>query len=371
MRRMLFFAMMIMVMIAAGAAADPNDFSNILFLHHSTGANLIAQGGVRGLIAAYNTVHGTHLEFWDHGYNGDGLRDQDGNHYSNYEIPGDNTDPIGFYTLFTQPLHNPPDNAFSRVMLPHVVAGDTVTHDVFVYKSCFPASDISSDQMLEQYQTWYLAIRDIMDQHPEKIFIPLTPPPLTRSSTTAANAARAQQFADWLTSPEYLSGHPNVFVFNFRDYLMEHDPSSYYFNCLREAYGGAGGDSHPNQLANQTIAPYFVDFITTSILSYQDLQHNGTDNSHANTPTGISILNSFPNPFNSAVNIEYSLSSESNVSIDIFDITGKKVDSIAIGKSSAGEHRFTWHADNLSSGAYIYRVNAGNSSDYRKVLFIK
>ncbi len=250
--------------------AQDEDFSNIIFLHHSTGGNLINQGAVRSLIAAYNTQFGANLEFWDHGYNGDGVHDQNGNYYNNYNIPNDNTDPIGLYNLFMLPVHNPPDNALSRFLLPHPMGADTVTHDVIIFKSCFPASDISSEQMLTDYQNWYLAIRNIMDAHPEKIFIPMTPPPLVRSATTPENAARAQRFADWLMSPEYSWAHLNICVFDFRHYLMEHDPTSIYYNCLREAYGGAGGDSHPNLLANQTVGPIFVNHITNAIEYYHN-----------------------------------------------------------------------------------------------------
>ena len=60
------------------------DLTNVVFLHHSTGGNLIAQGGVRERFtdAGY--------DFWDHGYNHEGLRRPDGTQtgYS-YSVPGD------------------------------------------------------------------------------------------------------------------------------------------------------------------------------------------------------------------------------------------------------------------------------------------
>jgi hypothetical protein len=280
--------------------AQIEDFDNILFLHHSTGYNLIAHGNVRGLIEEYNIQHGVNLQFWDHDYNSPGLRDPEGNYgYGSYDIPDDNTNPDGLYNIFMQPLHSPPDNAFSRIMLSHMLGGDTVTHEVFIFKSCFPASDINSEQMLTDYQNWYLAMRDVMDDHPEKIFIPFTPPPLVRSATTPENAARARRFADWLSSDTYMAGHPNAFTFNFWGLLAEHDSTSIYFNCLREEYGGDGGDSHPNDLANATIGPIFVDQITNSIESYTsqppppssgDLDCNGIPCEAADAAVALSIL---------------------------------------------------------------------------------
>jgi len=277
------------VFLCAYSAVSADNFSNIMFLHHSTGSGLIYGGNVRQLIDAYNNAHGTNLEFWDHGYNSGGVHDHEGNYYNNYNIPYDNTDPDGFYALFNQPIHNPPDNAFSYFMLPHQMGARTITHEVFIFKSCFPASNITSEAMLNQYKTWYLAIRDVMDAHPEKIFIPLSPPPLVRSATTPENAARARRFATWLSSSEYLAGHPNVFVYNFWADLAEHDSTSIYYNCLREAYGGSGDDSHPNDLANQTCGPLFVACITNAIETYGGTNPNTPPSATLITPNGGEI----------------------------------------------------------------------------------
>jgi hypothetical protein len=269
MKNFIYFILVITLAISIPSLTLADNFENIMFLHHSVGSGLINGGGVRNLIATYNTQHGTNLEFWDHGYNANGIHDQNGTYYNNYNIPYDNTDPSGFYDLFMQPLHTPPDNAFSYFMLPHQMGTRTITHEVFIFKSCYPNSDITSESMLNQYKTWYLAIRNVMDAHPEKIFIPLSPPPLVRSATTPENAARARRFAYWLASPEYTAGHPNVFVYNFWADLAEHDSTSIYYNCLRVTYGGAGGDSHPNDLGNQTCGPLFVNHVTNAIVAYR------------------------------------------------------------------------------------------------------
>jgi hypothetical protein len=76
-------------------------------------------------------------------------------------------------------------------------------------------------------------------------------------------AARARAFTHWLASDEYLSGHPNVFTFNFFDLLA--DPSD---NMLRAEYRTDEYDAHPNELANQTIGPLFADFIDQAVRTY-------------------------------------------------------------------------------------------------------
>jgi hypothetical protein len=126
-------------------------------------------------------------------------------------------------------------------------------HEVIIFKSCFaPANNITSDQQLEQYKTWYLGIRNVMAQRPDKLFIVVTDPPLNPAETNAQEAARARAFATWLKSSEYLNGHRNVYTFDFYGYLAENDPASPDYSMLRKAYR-EGSDSHPNQIANKTL----------------------------------------------------------------------------------------------------------------------
>ena len=232
----------------AAPAAPRVGFARVIFLHHSVGASLIEEGGVRERLTDLG------YEFYDHGYNDDGLVLADGTWTgSNFDVPDDNTDPDGFADIFAQPLHDPPDNTFSHLM----------QYDIIAFKSCYPVSDIQSDEQLDEYKSYYLSIRDRMDQYPDRIFVVVTPPPQVPAYTDAETAARARAFADWLGSDEYLSGHPNVFTFDFFDLLA--DPSA---NMLRVDYQADEDDAHPNELANRTIGPLFADFIDEAIRTY-------------------------------------------------------------------------------------------------------
>jgi hypothetical protein len=232
----------------APAGAEMGDFRRVMFLHHSCGANLIEQGNVRQLLTNLG------YEFYDHGYNDDGLVLADGTWTgTNFDVPDDNTDPDGLANIFAQPLDDPPDNTFSHLM----------EYDVIAFKSCFPTSNIQSDEQLADYKSYYLSIRDRMDEYPNKIFIVVTPPPEIPNDTDSAAASRARAWANWLGSDEYLSGHPNVFTFDFFDLLA--DPSD---NMLRAEYRTDESDAHPNELANQTIGPLFADFIDQAVTTY-------------------------------------------------------------------------------------------------------
>jgi len=238
---------LILTLVRLGLPQAQAQATRIMFLHHSCGENLINQGGVREGLTARG------YEFYDHGYNGDGLRLADGSYTgTHFDVPGDNTDPDGFATIFAQPLHDPPDNTFSHLM----------EYDVIAFKSCFPVSNIGDDDQLDAYKSHYLSIRDRMDQYPDKVFIIVTQPPQVPANSDPAEGARARAFANWLQSDEYLAGYPNVFAFDFFGLLAGDD------NFLRPEYRVDEYDAHPNEQANGEIGPRFVAFIDQAIQSY-------------------------------------------------------------------------------------------------------
>lgn len=237
-----------------GPVVSDGTLTNVIFLHHSTGHALIQEGNVRPLLTDLG------YQFWDHGYNHAGLVAPDGTVLdAHYNIPGmrgrGDTDVPGLAKLFSQPVTDPPTNAFSRLM----------QHEVLIVKSCFPNSAISSDAMQAEYQKWYLQMRDVMDQHRDHVFIIVTSPPLHPMETRPDEARRARAIADWLTSDAFLEGHDNVFVFDFFDLLA--DPTT---GMLREAYRRPGEpNSHPNRQANETIGPLFVAFVDEVVRGYR------------------------------------------------------------------------------------------------------
>src|SRR3989304_2653957 len=87
------------------------NYTNIIFLHQSTGRNLIDQGKVRDLFQQAG------FSFWDDDYNDIGLRSPSGQYtgYS-YNVPNDNTDPAGLAGIFKQPSYPLPFNTFSGLM---------------------------------------------------------------------------------------------------------------------------------------------------------------------------------------------------------------------------------------------------------------
>ena len=78
-----------------------------------------------------------------------------------------------------------------------------------------------------------------------------------------------------------------------------------------------------------------------------------------------------PNPFNPGCTISFTLSNEVNIDLDVYNIKGQYMASIAGGKLKQGSHQLYWSPSNLPSGAYFIHIYDGNTSQFAKVLYLK
>jgi hypothetical protein len=69
--------------------------------------------------------------------------------------------------------------------------------------------------------------------------------------------------------------------------------------------------------------------------------------------------------------LDYELTQASTVTITIFDLTGREVSKLTSGMTSAGWHRVSWNAGDLSSGIYLARLTAGDVNLTRKLVLLK
>ncbi|HKI77421.1 MAG TPA: T9SS type A sorting domain-containing protein [Ignavibacteriaceae bacterium] len=97
----------------------------------------------------------------------------------------------------------------------------------------------------------------------------------------------------------------------------------------------------------------------------------GIESDEGNIPNSYSLSQNYPNPFNPSTQINFSLPSSSNVKLTIYDITGKRVREVLNNPMSAGEHTVNFDASNLSSGTYIYRIQASNYVQSKKMVLLK
>ncbi len=79
----------------------------------------------------------------------------------------------------------------------------------------------------------------------------------------------------------------------------------------------------------------------------------------------------YPNPFNPSTVINYKLSRKSNVILKIYDAIGNEVATLVNGVKPAGSYNVNFNASNLASGLYIYRIQAGNFTQQKKMMLLK
>ncbi len=97
----------------------------------------------------------------------------------------------------------------------------------------------------------------------------------------------------------------------------------------------------------------------------------GIDEGLIQIPGKFALSQNYPNPFNAQTAINYVLPIASEVSVNIFDILGRKLVTLYNGRQQAGNHRITWDANEQSSGVYFYRIQVGNYAETRKMVLLK
>ncbi len=88
-------------------------------------------------------------------------------------------------------------------------------------------------------------------------------------------------------------------------------------------------------------------------------------------PFSFSLTQNYPNPFNPSTVISFQLPVSSKAHLKVFDLLGREVAELVNEQLPSGNHEFNFDASALSSGIYIYRLEAGNQVQTRKMMLIK
>ncbi|UCE67062.1 MAG: T9SS type A sorting domain-containing protein, partial [Candidatus Zixiibacteriota bacterium] len=88
-------------------------------------------------------------------------------------------------------------------------------------------------------------------------------------------------------------------------------------------------------------------------------------------PKEFALLGSYPNPFNSMVTVKYALPEATHVTLEIFDLLGRKIETVVNNFQPAGYRSVTWDAKDLSTGMYFYRISMNKFTDTKKMVLLK
>ena len=90
-----------------------------------------------------------------------------------------------------------------------------------------------------------------------------------------------------------------------------------------------------------------------------------------NLPHTFQLFQNYPNPFNPTTTIAFDLPKTSNVLLKIFNILGEEVTTLVSARLFTGSYTYKWDATNLASGVYLYRLEAGDYIETKKMILMK
>jgi hypothetical protein len=88
-------------------------------------------------------------------------------------------------------------------------------------------------------------------------------------------------------------------------------------------------------------------------------------------PREIALKQNFPNPFNPATLIEFSVTAEGPVLLEVFNLLGERVATLVDEVRPAGQYREAFNASRLTSGVYVYSLHTGGVALHRKMVLVK
>ena len=246
-----------------GDSTPPPQIVKLIFIHHSTGENWLTDGyGDLGEMLGENNYF---VSDTNYGWGPNGIGDRT-------DIPdwlewfsGDQTD------IYMQALFNEGEqNANYSRPLPDP-GGE---NEIIIFKSCFPNSDLegnpddppTSDGWLSVGHAKYVynEILSYFGQHPEKLFVVITAPPLSdRGNAANARAFNLWLVNDWLSENDY--SYHNVAVFDFYNVLTGKDGHHTFENgeevhqvASKDTLHYPSGDDHPSKKGSQKATDEFI-----------------------------------------------------------------------------------------------------------------
>jgi len=140
-----------------------------------------------------------------------------------------------------------------------------------------------------------------------------------------------------------------------------------YFMIEDEPDWDAGEwDGDPNRIVNVT-----EDMVVQDTWGVEP-EPTSADDIAVDHPASIELHQNYPNPFNPTTQIRYNLDQSSQVTLEVYNALGQRVQTLVNQEhQSAGQHTYTFDGSNLSSGAYMYRLTAGQHIQTRVMTLIK
>jgi len=152
--------------------------------------------------------------------------------------------------------------------------------------------------------------------------------------------------------------------------IMKYEGTEYYGMVCRElneyktVYLTCGLEQIDTEANQDLIIEKVLDWFAKPVVSVEKTNQ-------ATIPNKFSLEQNYPNPFNPSTSIEFALPVSNQVILTVFNSLGEKVSELVNEELSSGYHTVNFKSDNLSSGIYFYKIDAGNFVSVKKMLLLK
>ena len=119
-----------------------------------------------------------------------------------------------------------------------------------------------------------------------------------------------------------------------------------------------------------TIATISQLTLTDNVYSYNPLL-SSIESQKNLTPDVFVLHQNYPNPFNPSTTIEFKLPKTSQVTLKIFNVLGEEVTTLLSASLLSGSYKYEWNASEYASGVYLYKLQAGDFIEIKKMILMK
>jgi hypothetical protein len=147
-------------------------------------------------------------------------------------------------------------------------------------------------------------------------------------------------------------------------------------NAYGECFGSLWGDVNRIRYKIKAVdktnwASVYSDFVS---ITTEFLNRRGGGNSpefNSETPKQFNLSQNYPNPFNPVTKINFALPKQGFVTLKIYDITGREIQTLVSEVKQAGYYSVDFNASSLSSGVYFYKIQSGDFISVKRMVLIK
>jgi Tol biopolymer transport system component len=148
-------------------------------------------------------------------------------------------------------------------------------------------------------------------------------------------------------------------------YLVDPDSDPRHFNMLMKAEWSGDGSKIYYLMENLT------DYYNIFVLDFDSDRYTNAVTVESETPESFAVISNYPNPFNPSTTIEFTIPEASHVSIDIYNVAGQKVETLAENEYTEGKHTLVWDASGYAAGVYFCTVRSGGMAETVKMVLVK